>query len=338
LLFDVRNLLSPKHPFHRHAVVRNFIATDDHGSVRGRISAIVNHAHNDFHKDKVGFFGFFDCVEDRGIAAALLQEAEKFLKDQGLDTVRGPMNFSTNEECGILVDGFDTPPVIMNTHNPRYYPALIESCGYAKAKDMYAYCMAEGQITDRVMEIGKKLEARMDVKFRKFDPKNFKAEVERFKIVYNQAWEDNWGFVPMTDAEIDVMAANLKMIVDPNLIFFAENQQGEPVGFILGLPDLNVLIKKINGRLFPFGIFTLLTQKKKINRARILAMGVLPNYRKRGIDTVMYYKAYKVGTEAGYNWGEFSWVLEDNVLMNEAARTMGAVPYKTWRIYEKKLS
>lgn len=271
------------------------------------------------------------------MAEALLGAAQNFLKNRGLEVMRGPMNFSTNEECGLLVDGFETPPAVMMTHNPRYYARLLESQGLVKAKDLLAYQMFEGELTDRVREFGRKLEDKLDIRFRELNPKDFKGEIERFKKVYNSAWEENWGFVPMTDAEIDVMAASLKMVLDPRLIQFAETPNGETAGFILGLPDLNVILSKLNGKLFPFGIFRLLAGKHKVGRARVLAMGVLPEYRKKGIDTVLYLRAYEAGTKAGYKWGEFSWVLADNQLMTKAAESMGSKAYKTWRIYDKAI-
>ncbi|MBK6766974.1 MAG: N-acetyltransferase [bacterium] len=247
------------------------------------------------------------------------------------------MNFSTNEECGLLVDGFDTPPAVMMTHNPPHYSALLEGTGLVKAQDLLAYQMFIGQLSDRVRALGKKLEERLDIRFRFFNKKDFKGEVERFKTIYNSAWEQNWGFVPMTEEEIDVMAANLKMVFDPRLIQFAETAEGKAVGFILALPDLNVIFKQLNGRLFPLGIIRLLLGKHKVGRARVLAMGVLPEYRKKGIDTVLYLRAYEAGTAVGYNWGEFSWILADNTMMTSAAESMGSRAYKTWRIYEKRI-
>jgi len=337
LLFDQRQLFSPKHPFHKHALVKHFLAVDESAKIKGRISAVVNSAHNDFWKDRVGFFGFFESENDHAVAGALLSAAEEFLKKQGLDTMRGPMNFSTNEECGLLVDGFDTPPAVMMTHNPPYYSSLLESAGLEKVKDLLAFQMFEGDLSDRVIDIGRKLEQRMDIRFRFFKTNDFAQEVERFKAVYNSAWEENWGFVPMTNDELDVMAKNFKLVLDPRLIQFAETSDGQVVGFILALPDLNVIFKKLNGSLFPFGIFRLLLGKHKVGRARVLAMGVLPQFRKRGIDTVLYLRAYEAGTAAGYKWGEFSWVLEDNELMTSAAKAMGSRAYKTWRIYEKRI-
>lgn len=251
--------------------------------------------------------------------------------------MRGPMNFSTNEECGLLVDGFDTPPAVMMTHNPPHYATLIEGAGLTGVQDLLAYQMHIGQLSDRVRAVGRKLEERLDIRFRFFNPKDFRGEVERFKVIYNSAWEQNWGFVPMTDAEIDVMAAGLKMVLDPRLIQFAETSDGRAVGFILSLPDLNVIFKRLDGKLFPFGIVKLLLGKHKVGRARVLAMGVLPEFRKKGIDTVLYLRAYEAGTTAGYHWGEFSWILADNTLMTSAAESMGSTAYKTWRIYEKSI-
>jgi len=340
LLFDQKPFFdSAKHPFYEHGAVESFLArSPDNGEVVGRISAIHNSAHNRFHNDQVGFFGFFESVNDVEVASALLKTASDYVKNLGLDTLRGPMNFSTNEECGMLIEGFDTPPAVMMTHNPPYYNDLLEACGFSKAKDLLAYAMQEGDITDRLLTIARKLESRLNLNFTFFDKGDFWGEVNKFRDLYNQIWESNWGFVPMTDREIDAMAKNLKLVLDPALILFVTTKEGKPIGFSLALPDLNVVLKKINGRLFPTGLLTLLTQKGNINRLRVLAMGVLPEYRQRGIDAVLYYKTHESALNAGYNWGEFSWILEDNKNMNDAAVSMGSHAYKKWRIWEKQLT
>jgi len=319
--------------------VESYIARDSTtGEILGRVCAVVNRLHNEFHKDKVGFFGFFDCVNHPEVAGALLDRAGEFLKSRGLNSIRGPMNFSVNDEIGMLIDGFDTPPVIMMTHNPPYYNSLVESCGFAGVKDVVAYQMFEGQLSERVIRVAEALEKRLPLRIRPFNPKDFWGEVDRVLEVYNSAWEKNWGFVPMTDKELKLMAQSLKLIYDPRLIYFAETPEGKAVGFSLALPDVHVILKKLrSGRLLPTGIFKLLFGLKKIHRARVLLMGVHPDYRFRGIDTVFYYRTYKAGTAAGYNWAEFSWVLEDNEPMNAAALSMGAKPYKKWRIWEKAL-
>ncbi len=223
-------------------------------------------------------------------------------------------------------------------HNPPYYNELMERAGFVKAKDILAYEMHQGELSPRVVDVGRKLEKRLKLKIRPFDPRRFWDEVDRIDTVYNKAWSANWGFVPMTRAELKLMAQTLKLGYDPRLIFFAENEAGETVGFSLALPDIHVLLKKLNGRLFPFGIVRLLLGKKRIHRARVLSMGVIPEYRMRGIDTVFYCRTYEAGTAVGYNWAEFSWILEDNKMMNDAAISMGARPYKKWRIWERAIT
>jgi GNAT superfamily N-acetyltransferase len=307
------------------------------GEPLGRICAVVNRLHNDFHHDRVGFFGFFESVRNLDVARALFDHAGNFLRERGFEIMRGPMNFSVNDEIGMLIEGFDTPPVIMMTHNPPYYNELTEGCGFVKAMDVVAYEMHQGMISDRIMQIGEKLLSRLKLRVRHFDKKNFWTEVDAICEVYNKAWAANWGFVPMTKSELKEMARTLKLIYDPRLIFFAETEDGKPVGFSLILPDINVVLKRLNGRLLPTGIITLLTGLRSINRARVLLMGVDPQYRGRGVDAAFYYLTYKLGVEAGYRWAEFSWILEDNRLMNDAALGMGAKPYKKWRIWERPL-
>ncbi len=338
LLIDQKSRFDPKNPFYEHGEVESFLARrGPNGEIVGRISAVVNHAHNRHHQDQVGFFGYFDCVDSTDVARALFDHAGRFLKDRGLTSMRGPANLSVNDEIGMLIEGFDTPPVIMMTHNPPYYNRLVEECGFIKAKDLLAYSLAADQFTERVTSLGEKLEKRLKLRIRPFRKNDFWNEVNKVLGIYRIAWEDNWGNVPMTDREIKALAESLKLIYDPRLIFFVETEDGKPVGFCLALPDINPLIKKINGRLLPTGIFTLLNGRKKLNRARVLLMGVLPEYRGRGIDTVMYLRIYKSGYEAGYRWAEISWILEDNRLMNDAAVAIGAVPYKKWRMWEKPL-
>lgn len=301
----------------------------------GRISGIVNHRHTEFHGDRTGFFGFFDSINDSQVASTLVAEAASFVRDRNCASLRGPLSFTLNDECGMLVEGFDHPPAIMTPYNPPYYNDLMQACGFVKVQDTLAYQLSKGEISERVLSIGEKLEKRLRLRVRPLDKKNFWKEVSRIHTVYSQAWEANWGFVPMTDQEIHHLAANLKMIYDPRLVFIAETSDGKPVGFSLALPDINVLLKKINGRLFPTGIFTLLANRRKLNRARVLLMGVVPEYRKRGIDTIFYCRTYKDGLAAGYTWAEFSWILEDNREMNDAARVMGGEVYKRWRFWEK---
>lgn len=337
LLIEQRFLFNKaKHPFYEHGDVQPFLARRN-GQAVGRIAAIVNRAHNEFHSDTVGFFGFFESVDDNETARGLFKAAEDFARARGLTILRGPVNFSTNEECGLLYEGFDRPPVVMMTYNPRYYIHLLEDAGFQKAKDLLAYRMTQPDVSERLRRVGAALEKRTHLKIRQINMKDFWGDVWRVRDIYNKAWENNWGFVPMTDAEFHKLAKDLKLIIDPGLVWFAENNNGQPVGFSLALPDINQALAKVNGRLFPFGMFKLLRCKKHIDGVRVLAMGVIPEYRRRGVDAVFYWRTYEEGVKKGHTWGEFSWILEDNEPMKEAATMIGAKPYKTYRIYERAL-
>jgi GNAT superfamily N-acetyltransferase len=325
-----------KHPFFEHSIADFFIARRGKETV-GTIVAILNNRHNQVHQENVGFFGFFETINDYQVAEKLLDTVMDWAKAKKLDYIRGPENYSQNEIAGLLVDGFDTPPVILMAHNLPYYQEFIERYGFTKAMDLWAYCMdTNTQIPERVEKIVERIKERSSVTFRNINKKDFDNEIEKVKYVYNHAWEKNWGFVPATDHEIDHIAAELYQIVDPDIVFFAE-VDGRPVGFSLAAPDINQALKKINGRLFPYGIFKLLYHSKKINRVRVIIMGVIPEYRNKGIDSVFYLDTYRKGVEKGYNWGEFSWILENNDPMNTALRNIGARVYKTYRIYEKKV-
>jgi len=325
-----------KHPFFEHSEADFFIARKG-GETVGTIVAILNHRHNHVHEENVGFFGFFETVNDYQVAEKLLNTVMDWAKAKKLDYIRGPENYSQNEVAGLLVDGFDTPPVILMAHHPPYYQEFLERFGCTKAMDLWAYCMDKNtQIPDRVVKIVERIKTRSNVTFRTIDKADFENEIEKVKYVYNHAWEKNWGFVPLTDHEIDHIAAELKQIVDPDIVFFAE-VDGKPVGFSLAVPDINQALIKLNGRLFPFGIFKLLYHSRKINRVRVIIMGVISECRSKGIDSVFYLDTYRKGIEKGYDWGEFSWILENNDPMNTALRNIGAKVYKTYRIYEKKV-
>lgn len=340
LLFDVRRLLDrARHPFHRHADVEYFLAVRD-GEVVGRVAAIVNHAHNEFYNDRLGFFGLFECVDDIEVARALLATAESWLRERGMDAVRGPMNLSTNEELsspGILIDGFDTPPMVLMTHSPSYYPRLLEAAGYAKSQDLLAYWVDGRKKPEHLVNGLERLKGRHNVTIRTLNKKRLKEEVERIKDIYNSAWERNWGFVPMTDAELDHMARSLAPVVDPRLCAFAEID-GEPVGFLLELPDFNRALKPLKGRLFPFGLFRFLWNKRKINTSRVITLGVRPEYRQRGIDAMLIMHVLTVGVDAGYVEGECSWILESNWQMRRGLERVGGRVYKTYRVYDKPLA
>jgi len=340
LIFDVRNNLNPKkNPFFKHSEIAFFLAEKD-GKLAGRIAAIKNDNHNNLHKDKVGFFGFFDTIDDEDVSDKLLDTACDWCKKKGFDTVWGPVNPSTNDECGLLVDGFDSSPVFLMTYNPKHYIGKIEGFGFEKVKDLYAYVIYSTVINDRkVMDklerMANIIKQRTGATLRYINMKDLENEVRRIEEVYNSAWEDNWGFVPITTEEFDYMAHSMKPVVDPDLVMFAE-VNGKPAGFSLSLPDFNQVLKKMNGRLFPFGIFKLLSGKKKIDFLRVVIMGVKPEYQKKGIDSVFYLETIKNGNKNNYRGAEISWVLEDNMPMRMTAEHLGAKIYKTYRIYQKK--
>lgn len=341
LRFDVKNNLDEKkNPFYQHSKLKLWLAKKN-GEVVGRIAAIINDNHNNFHNDKVGFFGFFECINDEKAAQLLFDKAAEFVKDCGMDTLRGPVSPSTNDECGLLVDGFDIPPVMLMPYNPEYYKDLMESYGFIKAKDLFALWISKDvikneQMMNKLDRISEMILKKENLTIRKVNLKDFKNEVQKVREVYNNAWESNWGFVPMTEDEFKHIAANLKMIVDPLYVEFAEIN-GETVGFSLALPDINQAVKGLNGKLFPFGIFKFLANKKKIDQLRVIIMGVKKEYHKKGIDAIFYRDIIRDANNHGIKGAEIGWVLEDNLAMKQSAEKLGAEVYKTYRIYDYKL-
>ena len=340
LLIERKQFFNPaKNPFFDHALVEHFLANRD-GKVAGRISAIINSRHNEFHNDKIGFFGFFESINDFGVASRLFDAAAEFLRVRGMDTMRGPCNFSTNDEIGFLVKGYDSPATIMNTYTPEYYLELAERYGMKKAMDLYGYYLDDTMpIAERVVKVAEKVQHREDLVIRKLNLKKLREEVEKVKYIYNKAWEKNWGFVPLTDEEIDHMADDLKMIIDPNIAFFAE-VKGNPIGFSLSLPNMNEILIKLDGRLLPTGIFKLLYYMKIhriVKGVRTLIMGLIPEYRGRGIDNLLYLETIRQGPLHGYHWSEMGWILETNFKMNRAIEALGGRLHKVYRIYEYAL-
>lgn len=337
LLMDRRKLIDKvNNPFYKHSEVEFFLAHRN-GELVGRIGAIINHNHNKEHKENIGFFGFFDCINDQDVSNSLFHTAKQWLKSRNVDAIRGPANPSVNDEYGLLIDGFDRPPVILMPYNPSYYQKLIEGAGLSKAKDLYAYHVCkEKAFSEKLVRVVEKVREREGLTFRSINMKNFTHEVEIIKDLYNKAWQYNWGAVPMTDEEFDYLAKDLKQIIVPELVIIAEFN-GEPVGFSLSIPDLNIGLKyNKSGYLLP-GIFRLLVHKKKINWVRILVLGVVRERQKTGAASVLFYETAKRSVENGYFDGEASWVLEDNVMMNRAAEFLQAERYKTYRIYEARI-
>ncbi|MBC8035529.1 MAG: hypothetical protein H7Y03_15375 [Chitinophagaceae bacterium] len=335
-----RDLLTPgKHPFHEHSQIQLF-TVHANGVMKGRIAAILNNNHNTFNKATDGFFGFFDCVDDQSIAHSLFAAASGWLKEKGATTLIGPVNPSTNETCGLLVEGFDKPPVVLMPFCKSYYARLIEKEGFEKKMDLLAYDIRVNTLNDRTVKLQDALLKRLESKnivLRSINMKDFAGEVKKIKEIYNAAWDANSGFVPFTDAEFNYLAKDLKLILDPGFCFIAEHE-GKPVGFALALPDINQVQAKVKrGRLFPFGIFKLLLGKKKINYMRVPTLGVIDGYRKMGIEACFYASIIKRCVDKKMIGGEASWILEQNTLMNKAIENIKGVVHKRYRIFQKQL-
>ena len=313
------------------------------GRVVGRIMALINHAHNEFHKERAGFFGFFEVENDPEAAQALFKIAGDWARSRGADVIRGPVNPSTNYECGLLIDGFDLDPAVMMPYNPTYYIHLIEACGFTKAMDLYAYDIAAKYfiVSEKLTRVAERLRTKDKIKVRTVNLKDFKREVEIIREIYNDAWSANWGFVPVSGAEFEHLAKDLKQLVDARVVMIAEQEvEGttRPVGFFLAVPDINRALKRINGRLLPLGLIKLLWYSRKIDFIRIITMGIVREFQSMGLGAVFLDEIYRRAPAAGFPDGEMSWVLENNVMMNRAASLIGGRRTKTYRIYEMPLT
>lgn len=339
-LFIAQRDLLTKHPFHKHNSLQCFLAYDG-DKVVGRIAAILNNAHNTYNKANDGFFGFFDCINDTEVSTMLFDIATAWLKGKGVSgKIMGPVNFSTNEPCGLLIEGFDSSPFLMQTYNYPYYAQLIENFGFKKDVDLIAWHWDGNNYDDKSVRLLNALTERLkrnNIVIRKVNLKNFKEETAKLREVYNSAWDQNTGFVPLTDEEFNYLAADLKLILDPDFALVAE-QDGKIVAFGLALLNYNEIFKTIKrGRLFPTGIFKLLLNKKKIQSLRIYALGVVDGYRKMGIEAVLYGTIIKNYTEKGLKHAEAGWTLENNTMINEAIIAIKGDPYKKYRLYQKQI-
>lgn len=338
LLLDVKKLLNKKkNPFFLHSEADLFLAEKD-GRIVGRIAAILNNNHNDFQKEKTAFFGFFESINDQKVSDKLFETVKNWAQQKGMDLLRGPMNFTINDTCSLLIEGFDSSPVIMMTYNPEYYINLLTEAGFHNAKTLLAYDFSSDlQIPERFIKFANRVLRDKELNIRKINMKKLNDEIKIVRDIFNNAWETNWGFVPLTKEETVFLAEDLKTGIDPDIVFIAE-VNGEPAAFALTLPDYNEILKNINGRLLPFGIFKLLLGKKKIKRVRVIILGVSKKYqKKRGLAPALYYETYRRGINKGYQLGEFSWILEDNILINRAMEGLGAKVYKKYAIFESKL-
>lgn len=340
LFIAQRDLLRPgKHPFFKHSTIQLFLLIDG-GQIIGRIAAIDNTRHNAVYNSKDGFFGFFDCIDDFSAAAQLFNVVKDWLAKKNMTSIMGPVNFSTNEVCGLLIEGFDGPPVAMMPYNAPYYLPLLEKLGFTKHVDLRAYRYNAGDYSTRSLQLLDKIQERLKrnhISIRNINMKNFRQERDALREVYNQAWDKNFGFVPMTDEEFEYTANDLKLILDPKFCIMAE-QHGKIVGFALAIPDINqVLIKIKSGRLFPTGLIKLLLKKKKIDGIRILLLGVVDGYRKMGIEACLYGGLIKQFEARKMKYAEASWTLDHNDMINKPIEDIGGKLYRKYRILEKQL-
>ncbi len=335
LLMDMKSWFLPSHPFYEYGEMRFFLAMIDHEIV-GRIAAVCNPLFNEHQNvPSTGFFGFFECIDNQEVANVLFDTARTWLREKGLQRMQGPASPSSNYDFGLLIKGFDDAPRIMMTYNPSYYEKLILNYGFEQVKLLYAYKVdaqkaIENERIQRGAEIVRK---RSKVTIRKLNKKKLPEEVRHIKAIYNAAWEANWGHIPFTEREIDKMGEDLKLIADEDLMLFAE-VDGKVIAKGLAIPDFYYIQKQINGKLFPFNFFKLFTQKKKIKWARVLTLGVMPEYRNKGIDVLLCYELLKAAVNKGILYGEGSWILEDNLMMNRAMINFFGTIYKHYGVFE----
>jgi len=328
-----------KHPFYKHGDAALFLAKRN-DEIVGRIMASDDPNYNALHQSNVGSFGLFESIDDVDVATALFGAAANWLRARGRNEIMGPIDYSTNYVCGLLIDGFQHPPTLLTAHNPPYYARLIEGCGFKKEKDWYAWWFSEFPApAARLKKIADARAAKQKIVIRPVDLKNIKEEGKRIRAVYNQAWEKNWGFVPFTEAEIEHMTKELKPLIVTRAALIAEIG-GNPIGFVLGVPDINIALRKINGRLttfgLPIGLLKLLYYLRKIRKGRLIALGVAQKYRGTGVAEMLVLGLMDEAFRRGFT-GELSMTLEDNVMVNRFIEAMGAKRYKTYRIYSRPI-
>jgi len=333
-----KKFLSPAiNPFFDHAEAEYFLALSSDGKTLGRIAAIVDHDHNRFHKESTGFFGMFECVDDVEVSTLLLNAAEQWCRKKAMDRMRGPLNLSINHECGLLVENFDDPPVLGIPYNSPYYANLFLHWGLKKIKDLVSFDLQLTRIPEYLQRAVSLIQKRNRFSIRCLQMDRFDQETDVLWEIYNSAWEMNWGFVPMNHKEFVFTAREMKTVLDPRLCFIAE-VNGEPAGFCLTLPDVNQTLKSMKGKLFPFGWLKFILGKRRINRFRVITMGVKKQYQRLGIDAFFYHATYKQLMEMNIYRVDMSWVLEDNQAMIGPIEKFGGVPYKRHRIYERSIT
>ena len=342
LIIERKTFLDRKrHPFYRHGDAALFLARQN-GEIVGRIMASDDPNYNSLHQSNVGCFGLFECIDDRNVAAALFEATVNWLRQKGRTEMMGPIDYSTNYVCGLLIDGFQFAPTILTAHNPPYYRELIEGCGFTKAKDWYAWWFADpAKAVTHLRRFAERVRRRWPVTIRSANLKNIREESRRLRQIYNQAWEKNWGFVPFTEAEFEFMTREMKPLLVPEFAWIAE-MGNEPIGFTLCLPDINVALRHLNGRLtrfgFPIGLIKLLFYKRRIRKGRLIALGVIEKYRRAGVAEMLVLRVMEETMIKRGITGELSMTLEDNFMINRFLEAIGATKYKTYRIFKRILA
>jgi len=333
---ELRHFNPKKNPFFEHSEVQLFLANKDNRPI-GRIAVFINRNHNQFHKDRTGFFGFFESLPDFSAASLLFDAAARWLRERGMTSMIGPMNFSTNESCGFLLEGFDKPPVTMMPYTPRYYLDFAEQFGFRKSKDLYAYLITEKAfLWEKHERLVTLLKEREDLSLRTINMRKWRQEAQEIREIYNASWSGNWGFVPMTEAEYDHLVRQIRPIVNPQLVLMLEIR-GVPAGFSLTIPDISPALRKANGKLFPLGLFRFMLGLRKADQVRVVLLTVKPEFRKRGLAEFLITQTARAIVKAGYTVAEMSWTLEDNLLINKALERVGGQLYKKYRIYQLPL-
>lgn len=341
LYLNISEVLSKKkNPFFKHSEAELFLATDSGGKVVGRVAAILDNNYNKHHDSNVGFFGFFDVIEDYNVAKALLDTACEWVKAKGVDRILGPTNFTTNDTAGMLVEGYDSPPTVLMTYNKPYYNDFVKQYGFGKEMDLFAYYIPTKGVNEKSLRLASMLQerlARKGITIRTSTKKTKKNDIKIIKDVYLRAWEKNWGFVPPTDDEYNHLAEGLNLLLDLRYVYMAE-ENGKLIGFAVALPDINEITKDFKrGKLLPFNVFKLLFNKSKVGLIRIILLGILEDYRKMGIEAVFFANYIRAAKENNLRAGEASWVLESNTMMVQAAEKLNGQRYKTYRIYSKTI-
>ncbi len=335
---EMQRKLDPReNPFFQYGNARLLGVLDDNHELAGRGAAIVNPVHNRLYRDKAGFFGWFECIDNIEAARTLMTGISAELKKNNCTHMIGPVNFTTNDESGFLVEGFETAPMIMTGYNPAYYPELMAACGFEKAMDMLNYEWKFGHAyPEKFNRLIKKLTQNNEIHIRSFDRKRLHEEILTIREVYNSSFQGVWGFVPISRAEAEEMGKGFKLFADDHLVLFAE-YKGKPIGICLSLPDVNEILKKLNGRLFPFGVFTFFRQRRRIKCIRVMVLGVKPEYRKTGAAAVLINHLHRVVSAHNYERAELGVVMESNQRMRGLLDTLGFRVIKRYRIYRAQI-